>query len=46
MSEWVQFKYLNDHLPGIGLFITAGAFRKLLLIYIFSSFPLGFEGRI
>ena len=25
---------------------TARAFRKLLSIYVFSSFPLGFEGRI
>ena len=25
---------------------TACAFRKLLSIYVFSSFPFGFEGRI
>ena len=35
-------------MPGKGLFIrfTARAFRKVLLIYVFSYFPFGFEGRI
>ena len=28
------------------ILITACAFRKLLSIYVFSSFPFGFEGRI
>ena len=39
---------LNDHLSGKELFIrfTARSFRKLLLIYVFSYFPFGFEGRI
>ena len=33
---------------GKELFIrfTASAFRKLLSIYVFSYFPLGFEGRM
>ena len=26
--------------------LTASAFRKLTLIYVFSYFPFGFEGRI
>ena len=26
--------------------LTARAFRKLLSVYVFSNFPLGFEGRI
>ena len=44
----VKFRQLNDHLPGKELFIrfTARAFRKLMSIYVFSSFPFGFEGRI
>ena len=35
-------------MSGKELFIrfTARAFRKLLSIYVFSSFPFGFEGRI
>ena len=39
---------MNDHLSGKELFIrfTARAFRKLLSIYIFSSFPFDFEGKI
>ena len=39
---------MNDHLFGKELFIrfTASAFRKLLSVYVFSYFPLGFEGRI
>ena len=40
--------WLNDHLFGKELFIrfTARAFRKLLSIYVFCSFPFGSEGRI
>ena len=39
---------MNDHLFGKELFIlfAASAFRKLSSIYVFSYFPLGFEGRI
>ena len=35
-------------MSGKELFIrfTAGAFRKLLSIYVFSYFPFGFEGRM
>ena len=42
------FSFETDHLSGKELFIrfTARAFRKLLSIYVFSYFPLGFEGRI
>ena len=37
-----------ENLSGIELFIrfTARAFRKLLSIYVFCYYPLGFEGRI
>ena len=37
---------MNDHLSGKELSIpfTASAFRKLLLIYVFSYFPFGLEG--
>ena len=44
----VKFRKLNDHLSGKELFIrsTARAVRKLLSIYVFSSFPFGFEGGI
>ena len=48
LCEWhvlVKFRYLNDHLCGKELFIRFTA-RKLLLIYVFSYFPFGFEGRI
>ena len=39
---------LNDHLPEKRLFnrFPAHVFRKLLSIYVFSSFPFGFEGMI
>ena len=39
---------MNDHLSGKELFIrfTAGAFRKLLSICVFSSFPFGCEDTI
>ena len=39
---------MNDHLSGKELFIrlTARAFRKLLSVYVLSSFPFGSEGRI
>ena len=39
---------LLDHLSGQELFIrfTVRAFRKLLLIYVFSYFPFGFKGRL
>ena len=39
---------LNDHLFGKELFIlfAASAFRKLSSVYVFSYFPLDFEGRI
>ena len=39
---------MNDHLFGKGLFVrfAAGAFRKLLSIYLFSYFPFGFEGQM
>ena len=39
---------MNDHLFGKELFIlfAASAFRKLSLIYVFSYFPFGFQGRI
>ena len=39
---------LIKHKSGKELFIrfTASAFRKLLSIYVFSCFPLGFEGRM
>ena len=41
-------KLLVDHLFGKELFIrfTASAFRKLPSVYVFSYFPLGFEGRM
>ena len=44
----VNLRQLNDHLSGKELFIrfTARAFRKLLSIYVFSYFPLGFECRM
>ena len=39
---------MNDHLSGNDLSIrfTASACRKVLSIYVFSYFPLGFEGRM
>ena len=42
------FNNLNNHLSGKELFIqvTARAFRKLLSSYVFSCFPIGFEGRV
>ena len=40
--------FVNDHLFGKELLIlfAASAFRKLSSIYVFSYFPIGFEGRI
>ena len=48
VTYFVNFRKLNDHLFGKGLFIrySAGAFRKLPSIYVFSYFPFGFEGRM
>ena len=48
VTYFVTFRKLNDHLFGKELFIrfTASAFRKLPLIYVFSYFPFGFEGRM
>ena len=48
VSNFVNFRQLNDRLFGKELFIrfTARAFRKLPSIYVFSYFPLGFEGRM
>ena len=48
VTYFVNFRYLNGHLFGKELFIrfTASAFRKLLLNYVFSYFPFGFEGRM
>ena len=39
---------MTYHLSGKELFIrfTARAFRKLLSIYVFSYFPIGFEGKM
>ena len=36
---------MNDHLSGKELFFRI-TFRKLLSIYVFISYPFGFEGRI
>ena len=43
-----MYTKLNDHQSGKELFIrfTASAVGKLLSIYAFSYFPLGFEGRM
>ena len=41
VTYFVNFRKLNDHLFGKELFI-----RKLLSVYVFSYFPLGFEGRM
>ena len=48
MTYLVNFRKLNDHLFGKELFIrfTASAFHKLLLVYVFSYFPFGYEGRM
>ena len=48
VTYFVIFRYLNDHLFRKELFIqfTASAFRKLLLVYIFSYFLFGFDGRM
>ena len=48
VTYFVYFRCLNDHLFGKELFIrfTASAFGKLPLIYVFSYFPFGFEGRM
>ena len=48
VTYFINFRSLNDHLPGKELFIrfTASAFPKLLSIYVFSYFPFGFEGRM
>ena len=48
VTYFVNFRKLNDHLFGKELFIrfTASAFRNLLLVYVFSYFPFGFEGRM
>ena len=32
--------------PELFIRFTSRAFRKLLSVYVFSSFPFGFEGRI
>ena len=47
VTYFVNFRYLNDHY-GKELFIrfTASAFRELPSIYVFSYFPIGFEGRM
>ena len=47
-TYFVNFRKLNDHLFGKELFIlfAASAFPKLSSIYVFSYFPIGFEGRI
>ena len=39
---------LNDHLSRkeLSILFTARAFRKLLSMSVFSSFPFGFEGRL
>ena len=44
----VKFRQLNDHLSGKELFVrfTARTFRKLLSVYVFSSFLFSFEGTI
>ena len=44
----VCFGWLNGRLFGRELFVrfSAGAFRKLPSIYVFSYFPFGFEGRM
>ena len=46
VTYFVNFRQLNDHLFGKELFIwfAASAFRKLPSVYVFSYFPLGFEG--
>ena len=48
VTYFVNVRLLNDHLFGKELFslCTASAFRKLLSIYVFSYFPLGFEDRM
>ena len=48
VTYFVNFRWLNDYLFGIELFIpfTTSAFRKLLSVYIFSYFPFGFESRM
>ena len=48
VTYFVNFRWLNDHLFEKKLFIrfTAGAFRKLPSICVFSYLPFGFEGRI
>ena len=48
VTNFVNFRYLNDHLFGKELVIrfTASAFRKLPSIYVFTYFPFGFEGRM
>ena len=48
VTYFVNFRLLNGHLFGKELFIrfTASVFCKLPSIYVFSYFPIGFEGRI
>ena len=48
VTYFVNFRWLNDHLFEKELFIrfTTSAFRKLSSVYVFSSFPFGFEGRM
>ena len=48
LTYFVTFRQPSDDLFGKELFIrfTASAFRKLLSVYVFCYFPLGFEGRM
>ena len=48
VTNFINFRQLNDHLFGKELFIqiAASAFRKLPSVYEFSYFPFGFEGRM
>ena len=48
MTNFVNFRQLNDHLFGKELFIrfAASAFRKLPSVYVLSYFLFGFEGRM
>ena len=48
LTNFLNFRWLNDHLFGKELFIrfTASAFRKLPSIYVFRYFSFDFEGRM
>ena len=48
VTYFVNFRKLNDHLFGKELFIrfAASAFRKLLSVYVFNYFPIGFQGKM